>query len=194
MSGALVRYDAMCHAIAAAYEVDEVKDIRDKAIALEKYCQQARNLEAERRAREIRLRAERKAGELLAKRDMHGGDRRSRSAGPILKPLGISPDQSSQWQRLAEVPAEEFEEALADEAWAPSTTGIIERHQAVSRPPVHDAVEPAAIWLWGELREFEREGILGADPETVMATMFEHMRATVRELAPQIAAWLGRIK
>ena len=31
----LVRYDAMCRAIDAAFEVDEVKDIRDKAAALE---------------------------------------------------------------------------------------------------------------------------------------------------------------
>ena len=34
MSGELVRYDAMCRAIDAAYEVDEVKDIRDKARAV----------------------------------------------------------------------------------------------------------------------------------------------------------------
>ncbi|MCO6441895.1 MAG: hypothetical protein J5I81_12625 [Nitrococcus mobilis] len=42
-----------------------MKDIRDKARALEMYARQARNLEAERRACEIRLRAERRSGELL---------------------------------------------------------------------------------------------------------------------------------
>jgi hypothetical protein len=43
MSGAdLIRYDAMCNAIAAAYEVDEVKNIRDKALALEIYGAQPR--------------------------------------------------------------------------------------------------------------------------------------------------------
>jgi hypothetical protein len=41
----LVRYDAMCHAIAAAHEVDEVKDIRDKARAIEMYARQAQNTE-----------------------------------------------------------------------------------------------------------------------------------------------------
>src|ERR1700730_8499703 len=61
---ALVFYDAMCRAIDAAYEVDEVKDIRDRA-ALEHYSRQARNIEAERQCCEIRLRAERKAGEVL---------------------------------------------------------------------------------------------------------------------------------
>jgi hypothetical protein len=54
----------MCRAIEAAYKVDEVKDIRDQAIALEVYARQAHNTEAERKACEIRLRAERKAGAL----------------------------------------------------------------------------------------------------------------------------------
>ena len=64
---ALVKYDAMCRAIDAAYRVDEVKEIRDKAAALEHYSRLAKNTENERRACEIRLRAERKAGQLLAK-------------------------------------------------------------------------------------------------------------------------------
>jgi len=38
-------------AIDAAYEVDEVLDIKDKARAIELYMQQQRNVEAERRQR-----------------------------------------------------------------------------------------------------------------------------------------------
>jgi hypothetical protein len=45
----LVKYDAMCRAIEAAHEVDEVKDIRNKAIA-EHYARQALNIDAERTA------------------------------------------------------------------------------------------------------------------------------------------------
>lgn len=47
MTKALVRYDAMCRAIDAAHKVDEVKDIRDKAIALEHYARQAQNTDAQ---------------------------------------------------------------------------------------------------------------------------------------------------
>ena len=125
----LVRYDAMCRAIAEAHAVDEVKDIRDKARAIEMYARQAQNVEAEERAREIRLRAERKCGHMLAEREMHGGDRRSasRSDDLTLKDYGVSKQQSSDWQKLAAVPAEIFERALSEPN--PSTTGIIMRHE-----------------------------------------------------------------
>jgi len=39
-----------------------VKDIRDKAIAIQVYARQAQNVEMEREACDIRLRAERKLG------------------------------------------------------------------------------------------------------------------------------------
>ncbi len=72
----LVRYQAMCKAIADCHSVDEVKGLRDKAKALEVYAQQAQNFEAERKACEIRIRAERRAGELL--REMKECDREPR--------------------------------------------------------------------------------------------------------------------
>lgn len=61
----LVRYDAMIHAITECHRVDEVKDLRDKAMALEMYARQAKNKDAERKASDVRLRAERRTGELL---------------------------------------------------------------------------------------------------------------------------------
>ena len=71
----LVHYDAMCRAIEAAHAVDEVKDIRDKALALETYARQAKNIDAEWRACEIRLRAERRAGQLLKEIEKAKGGR-----------------------------------------------------------------------------------------------------------------------
>jgi hypothetical protein len=63
----------MCRSIAEAYAVDEVKNIRDKAMALEVYTRQALNVEAERQACEIRLRAERRPGQLLKQREKAKG-------------------------------------------------------------------------------------------------------------------------
>jgi hypothetical protein len=60
-----------------------------------------------RRVRSIRLRAERKAGQLLAKTIKRGGDQKSnsRAASSILKDNGISHNQSAQWQKLGAMPA-----------------------------------------------------------------------------------------
>jgi hypothetical protein len=197
MSGtALVRYDAMCSAIAAAYAVDEVKDIRNKARAIETYARQAKNVEAERQACEIRLRAERKAGELLRERDKAKAGRppnRSDNAtdyrgAETLAEIGISKQQSSDWQKLAAVPPDLFERELQSER--PTTNGIIAAH---AQPEPKDKVGPAALWLWGRLKDFERDGLLDLDPNEVVEGMLVQMQTTAKELAPRVAAWLGRI-
>jgi len=197
MSGELIRYDAMCQAIAAAYEVDEVKDIRDRAIALEYYSRLAHNIEAERQCCEIRLRAERKAGELLRQTEKARAGRppenRSHDStdfrgSPTLADLGITKNQSSQWQRLADVPEPQFEAALVGPD-KPTTSGIINGAALRSITPV--AAE--ALWLWGRLHDFERLGLLAMSPAEVLATMTAPMVADVYAQAPHVAAWLNRL-
>lgn len=194
MSGELVRYDAMCSAIAAAYEVDEVKDIRDKAIALEVYARQARNTEAERQACEIRLRAERKAGQLTAKLPTARGERTDLTSShgatkfDALAKAGISPDQASKWERLGGIPDDVFEAALRSTE-KPTTTGIITAY-VETRPRQMDE---RALWLWGRLLDFERQHILDADPHDLLDQMFDHMQEATLQLAPIVAKWLRRI-
>ena len=72
----LVKYDAMRLAIAEAHAVDEVKGIRDKAQALAEYAKQSRlSVDDINRCCEIKLRAERRAGELLAEVERAQGRR-----------------------------------------------------------------------------------------------------------------------
>lgn len=195
-----VRYDAMCRAIDAAYKVDEVKDIRDKARAWEIYARQAKNVEAERRACEIRLRAERKAGKLLkemekAKGAAEKGTGRgtTRSLGGTasrLSDLGVSRKQSAQWQKLADVLEDQFDAALIDPTRKPTTNGIIRETKPKSEIiPVSEE----ALWLCGRLKDFERKGLLDKPPAKVMATMVPTMLDEVHRLAPKVAAWLRRI-
>lgn len=130
MATALMRYDAARKAIAAAYRVDEAKKIRDAAEAVRVYARQARDLEMQNMAAEIRIRAERRAGQLLLEMEKNPGTRgegRPRKDGtksrrssettaypPTLDEIGISKDQSSKWQRLALLVDEAtFERALA---------------------------------------------------------------------------------
>jgi hypothetical protein len=79
--------------------------------------------EAERKAAEVRIRAERRAGELLiemkqnGERQKQGEYKKSNDTtfctAPKLSDLGITRDESSKWQQLAAVPKVDFERARA---------------------------------------------------------------------------------
>jgi len=81
MQTGLIKYDSMTRAIAECREVDELKDFRDKARALDLYAQQARNRKAEAQAAEIRIRAER-ACKLLIREEQASGKLASKDSGP----------------------------------------------------------------------------------------------------------------
>lgn len=118
----LARYDSARQALQAASSVDEVKDIRDKALAMAAYARQARDTDLIEMATEIRVRAERKAGEMLAAMPKARGGQPYKSTPnqsvgvettPTLDQLGITYRQSSRWQKLAAVPEDKFEQAVA---------------------------------------------------------------------------------
>ena len=113
----LIKFDQAIAAIEKARTIDEVKDIRDKAEAARKYAAQAGiSLHGQNMLAEIKLRAERKAGEILEtmERQKRGGDRKSKSHSatliPQLENMGISKTQASRWQQEADVPKKVFEE------------------------------------------------------------------------------------
>lgn len=121
---ALVKYEAACSALAAAKSVDEVKDVRDKAEALRLYARQAKNKQLEIDASEIRFRAERRIGELMAAQREHFGTAQGRRSDlglnstqvekPTLADAGIDKNLADRARKYAAVPEQEFEEILAD--------------------------------------------------------------------------------
>ena len=120
MSGALIRYDAARHALAEAVRVDEVKQIRDVAIAAQEYARQAKDRELIDSATEIRERAERRAGQLLRQMEKNKGARGTGSnqhqvrspdaTAPTLAHIGVTKSQSSRWQRKADMSEDAFEQ------------------------------------------------------------------------------------
>jgi hypothetical protein len=196
----LVRYDAMQHAIVAARAVDEVKDIRDKAMALEKYAQQARNFDAEKRAAEIRITAETKGGQLLkamsaeGKRHKRGGDRKSNSRDTSLKKISdlkLSDDQSARWQKLAENP-KAVEKYLREETDVPTTAGAL---AAVAPKQKQKKWEPdfteAAMLVCGAVRSLFEAKI---NPSAIANGCNARMRSTLRDHLEKVIPLLTEIK
>jgi hypothetical protein len=115
---ALIRYEAARSALAEAHRVDEVKDIRDKAEAMAAYARQAKDQDMILWATEIKVRAERKAGEMLTQAKA-SGDRASRgkpaadSNSATLHDLGIAPHNATRWQKMASMTEDRFETAVA---------------------------------------------------------------------------------
>jgi hypothetical protein len=121
----LVRYEAARRALAEARRVDEVKDIHDKARAMEVYARLAKDRELIDHATEIRLRAEIRSGELLAEVEKNkgaaGGGKKDAPRGRVTEPrdlspklsdLGVTKTQSSRWQKLAALRKEQQEEKI----------------------------------------------------------------------------------
>ena len=115
----LEKYNKMKFAIQECYKVDEIKLIRDKAEAYRYTLIQAKESpEYIKKAEEIKLRAERKAGELLKEQTREKGEypRKQMSEPktfvPTLSDMEITRDQSSNWQRIASIPEEKFEEYI----------------------------------------------------------------------------------
>jgi len=154
-----------------------------------------------RQACEIRLRAERRAGQLLKVMDKAKAAPGNQYSGPVqqddrstpatLDDIGITKNQSSQWQKLADVDEEFFEQAVKEDR--PTTSGIIAQ-TAGPREPKKNAVSAPALWFWGRLLDIERDNLLDLDPNDLVAEMLPHMQVTIRTLAPQLAAWLLRIE
>lgn len=109
----LVRYEAARLALAAASSVDEVKEIRDKAQAMAAYARQAKDTELVERATEIKVRAERRAGEMLAAMPRVNGKRGAEGIRSTLEQIQVPVVTAHRWQRLAAVSEDKFEQAVA---------------------------------------------------------------------------------
>ena len=121
-TGGLALYETACHALAQAKTTDEVKDLRDKSEAMRAYAHQAKNRQLEIDAAEIRIRAERRLGELIRQQKetvgLNEGGRPPEKTGadvePVYKPptladAGIDKKLSSHAQKVAAIPEDEFE-------------------------------------------------------------------------------------
>lgn len=123
--GGMVIYEAAIKAVAAAKSVDEVREWHNKSAAMRAYAKQAKNKQLETDAAEIRIRAERRLGEMMAaQRDAGllkpGGDGSNQyvsnglGENPLQKNItlaevGIDKNLADRARKTAAIPETEFE-------------------------------------------------------------------------------------
>jgi hypothetical protein len=190
MSTHLVRYEAARLALAQAHDVDEVKDIRDKAEAMAAYARQAKDSELIEYATEIKVRAERRCGELLKATEKNTGARGVGSnqhqvlshdaTAPTLEDMGLTRSESSRYQQLADMPEEHFETAVATaKATAGQvTTAFMLREAKKDKPAKAKAGKPKKT----KASKKQREAIEAASVNGV-SILCTYIRGVVSTLA-----------
>lgn len=121
--GSLGTYEEACRAVAAAKTTAAAKDIRDKSDALRVYALRAKDMQMVIDVTEIRIRAERRLGEIVKlQKETIGLNTGAMGIGksavaaidrtPTLADAGISKDLSSAAQKLAALPEGDFESRI----------------------------------------------------------------------------------
>ena len=132
-SQALAQIEVARLALSQVKDLEDATTVIDKMSAAAAYARAKGAFEAYNLALEIKLRAERKAGEFLANMkdegDIRQGQHGRESNNLLLSPsslsdLGIDKQESSRWQRIAKIPEKEFEEYL-HEATKRTQSGLL---------------------------------------------------------------------
>jgi N6-adenosine-specific RNA methylase IME4 len=201
---ALARLEQAAHMLAEVRRVEDAVELRQQAHAVEVYLrQQEHATQAALDATEIRLRAERKAGELLAGQVRAGGngsnqhEQLSHAATIARIPEGVSRTQSSRWQQSAALPEQEFEQVIAEgrRAGELSTAAVVraarEHERAVRDAGRHPGPLPEgryAVVLADPPWRYEHWGILSRDVKNHYPTLaLEDIQALGGRLAPHLA-------
>jgi N6-adenosine-specific RNA methylase IME4 len=186
-TNALAKLDRATHMLAEAKTLDEVKGILDIAEAARVYARAAKlGLEAYNHAAEVKVRAERKAGELLKQLERGKGGNpnllqvvTSSPYSEVLEEQGINRTTVHRWQQLAEMPELVFEQHLEEtRGERPITTsGII---QDVKRAKVRNDLE--------SVEAQEAKAIIGVYDVIVIDPPWQ-MEKIEREVAPNQVAF-----
>ena len=173
-----VKYEAAVVALRECDQIDECKHWKDKAIALCSYARQARDDEMEKTAHRIKLRAERRCGELLLEIEKgKTGPKLRDGADPQLnrktaaEQAGLSERQRKNAIRLARIPKKDFE-AQVESDNPPATVSLIEQGMLKGIPAykqlnLTEAEFRAGMYIPGSI-DTHREEISEHKPEDVV--------------------------
>lgn len=134
--------DEVMRELAEARDIETVREIHDKAEALRVYTQKrGAAIEAQNGCQKLVLLCERRIGQELVKLGMGSGINRTSQSPvlktPTLKELGLTSDQSSEFQRLARTPTKvlDEQEKIANEESRRLSRAAVKRAGAKSKQP-----------------------------------------------------------
>ena len=190
----LTIYDNAKYWVQQYEQVDEIKKFRDKAVAVQAYAKQANDYEMESKAARARVRAERRAGELLRDMEKAKGKRTDLvergdyvDERPTLDDMGITKDQSSKWQQLSRVPEDEFEKHL-EESPTPSAHSLLKKAKPKRETK---QMNDSALYFWGRLIDFE-DKVFTHPLSFLLDEMTPAMRSDAERIIPILKEWLNK--
>lgn len=147
---ALMKLDKATQMLAEVKTVDDAKKIVNLAEAARVYAREVElGLEAQNHAAEIKLRAQRRGGEILAKMESQQGKRTSiqgveKSKTKQYEEIGINTADASRWQQIAALPTQKFEAVIAETKSADkelTTASVLREVQAHKRETHHETLK-----------------------------------------------------
>lgn len=188
---ARVAYDAA----KSAGRMARAKQAHD-SIVTEVHRAQAHSLAIRARA-EMRLAEEYDAaqdrGEVATGRDGPGAGVSQGNAKATSSDLGMARKDIHEARQFRDAEREEpgligrALDAMIERGEEPTRAAL--KREIVERKP-QKVMNPKALWIWGRLKDFERDGILCADPDELLTEMTEPMRAEVRRLLPLVREFI----
>jgi len=190
-------YRQMTVAIERCQRLADVMVIRTQAAELAVWARIAKDVDAEKSVARLRLRAERRVGQISLALSTRKGRHRTKKHEMETKlrqlsDAGITRQAAYRFEQLAKITDADFANSLAN-ARSLSTRGVI-LHAAAARRGTDIKINSRARGLWRRLLTF-RDDLLrhDLDPVELLSAMPPPMRATVCDLAPAVAHWLSRL-
>lgn len=190
-------YEAAKTALAQCERIDECQEWANKAEALAAYARMSDDDTLRKLADRIQARAVRRAGELLKTYDgrpdnakkQNGGDHTLISRADAAREAGMSPHQQTTAVRVANVPEDQFTEAVESDE-PPTVTALADMGTKHRLPEPPDGFRQATH-LIGTVKRFA-EFCGQNEPELVANGVMPFEVGEIRELVAKIDVWLDR--
>ena len=130
----------------------------------------------------------------------HGGGRNFKIAGDNVEPtaadLGLRRDEIHEARKIRDAERESpgiihrTIEGMVERGEEPTRAAL--RKEITAKPKPQMAREP--LWVWGRVKDFDRDGILAISPMIIAAGMTGEMRQDMRAQLPAVISYLTKLE